>query len=237
MRLNQAIQQTGLCSRRKADEWINEGRITVDGKVAILGMVIDENAIICLDGVKLEKTQQWVTLLYNKPLGIECTTDQTISNNIIDAIGYPQRIFPIGRLDKDSQGLILLTNDGDLVNPLLRAENKHEKEYEVKVNKTLTSEFLSALENGVEITNTVKNERVVTQKCTVKQQGEKQFTITLTQGFNRQIRKMTLALGYKVVHLRRIRIMNFKLGNLRVGTYRLLKEDEIKSLKEALKEH
>lgn len=237
MRLNQAIQQTGLCSRRKADEWINEGRITVDGKVAVLGMSIDEDSVICLDGVEIKKTQDWVTLLYNKPLGIECTTDQSIPNNIIDAIGYPQRIFPIGRLDKDSQGLILLTNDGNLVNPILRAENKHEKEYEVKVNKILTSEFLSTLENGVEITNTVKNERVMTQKCKVVQQTEKQFTITLTQGYNRQIRRMAMALGYKVVHLRRIRIMNFKLGNLKVGTYRLLNQDEIKTLKETLKEH
>lgn len=234
MRLNQAIQQTGKCSRRQADEWIKEGRITVDGRMAVLGMMVDEQATICLDGLELVRTQQWVTLLYNKPLGIECTTDQAIPHNIIDAIGFPQRIFPIGRLDKDSQGLILLTNDGNLVNPILRAENKHEKEYEVKVNKLLTSDFLHALEKGVEITNMVKNERVITQAFLVKQLGDKHFTITLTQGYHRQIRKMTQALGYRVVHLRRIRIMNFKLGKLKLGSYRILSDAELKMLKEAL---
>ena len=234
MRLNQAIQQTGLCSRREADEWIKQGRITVDGQVAVLGQRVDDQAKIYLDGQLISKTSSWVTLLYNKPLGVECTTDRSIPNNILDAIDYPQRIFPIGRLDKDSQGLILLTNDGLLVNPILRAENHHEKEYEVKVNHTLTQDVLKSFEKGVEITNTVKKEKVITKPSIVKPIDERTFTITLTQGYNRQIRRMALALGYKVVHLRRIRIMDFNLGSLKVGQYRQLTETELKHLKEQL---
>ena len=230
VRLNKYLSEIGHCSRRAADKLIDAGRIEVNGKKVEMGQKVAPTDRIEIDGVLVENLQErTIYLAFNKPVGIVCTTDTRVEkDNIIDYINYPSRIFPIGRLDKPSEGLILLTNDGDIVNKILRARNNHEKEYLVTVNKPVTKEFIEKMAQGVPILNTV------TRKCEVEQIHKKQFRIVLTQGLNRQIRRMCEYLDYKVVKLKRIRIMNIKL-DLGVGKYRELTKKEFNELNRLLK--
>jgi 23S rRNA pseudouridine2604 synthase len=234
MRLNNYISSTGRCSRREADTLIEEKRVKVNGVAAVLGMRVNEEDEVCVDDLPIKPKKKFVTLAYYKPAGITCTSEPDIKGNIIDAVNYPERIFPIGRLDKESEGLILLTNDGSIVNQILRSENNHEKEYLVYVHKPIDREFKYQMEQGVEIFNPVKNEMTITQPCKVRIIGEKNFKIILKQGLNRQIRRMCSALGYKVVYLKRIRIMNLTLDNLNKGQYRILSDDEYNELMKQL---
>ena len=225
IRLNKYLSEIGHCSRREADKLINVDRIIVNGQKAVMGQKVTPKDRIEIDGVLVENHQERnVYIAFNKPVGIVCTTDTRVEkNNIIDYINYPSRIFPIGRLDKPSEGLILLTNDGDIVNKILRARNNHEKEYIVTVNKPVTSEFIKTMASGVPILDTI------TRKCKVEQIHKKQFRIILTQGLNRQIRRMCEYLDYRVVMLKRIRIMNIEL-DLGVGKYRDLTKKEFSQL-------
>ena len=225
IRLNKYLSEIGHCSRREADKLINADRIQVNGEKVVMGQKVTPKDRIEIDNVLIENhNERNVYLAFNKPVGIVCTTDTRVEkNNIIDYINYPSRIFPIGRLDKPSEGLILLTNDGDIVNKILRARNNHEKEYIVTVNKPVTSEFIKTMANGVPILDTI------TRKCKVEQIHKKQFRIVLTQGLNRQIRRMCEYLDYRVVMLKRIRIMNIEL-DLGVGKYRDLTKKEFSQL-------
>ncbi|KUJ63816.1 23S rRNA pseudouridine synthase F [Flavobacteriaceae bacterium CRH] len=223
-RLNKFIGETGYCSRREADKLIEEGRVTINGVVPEMGTKVSPDDEVRIDGkLIVEKHEKLVYLAFNKPVGIECTTNLEVRNNIVDYINYPKRIFPIGRLDKASEGLIFMTNDGDIVNKILRARNNHEKEYTVTVNKPITERFIQRMGNGVPILDTV------TRKCKVEQISQFTFKIILTQGLNRQIRRMTEYLGYDVTTLKRIRIINISL-DIPVGRYRDLTDDEIKEL-------
>ncbi|PJC61611.1 MAG: 23S rRNA pseudouridine(2604) synthase RluF [Flavobacteriales bacterium CG_4_9_14_0_2_um_filter_32_27] len=221
-RINKFLSEVGFCSRRAADKLIEEGRVTINGKVPEMGTKITPQDEVRVDGKLIsESNQKSVYIAFNKPVGIVCTTDTGVEkDNIIDFINYPTRIFPIGRLDKPSEGLIFLTNDGDIVNKILRARNNHEKEYLVTVNKPITKEFIEAMSNGVPILDTV------TKKCNVKQTGKYSFKIILTQGLNRQIRRMCDHLFYQVVTLKRIRIMNITL-DIPVGEWRYLTDKEL----------
>ena len=216
MRINKYLSETGVCSRREADQWIEAGRISVNGTPAVLGTKIVEGDVVLVDGQPARAKPQRIYLALNKPVGIECTTDRDVPGNIVDFVGHHERIYPIGRLDKDSEGLILLTNDGDIVNTVLRAENEHEKEYVVAVDKPLTQEFLEGMARGVPILDTV------TYPCSVTLVGRNTFRIVLTQGLNRQIRRMCDYFGYTVRRLQRVRIMHVHLGNLPVGKSRNL---------------
>lgn len=229
MRINKYISSSGFCSRRKAEEYINEGIVLVNGKVATLQTSIEEGDIVTINGKRIEPKQEHVVLLFNKPVGITCTTEHHIKENIIDFISYHERIFPIGRLDKDSSGLILLTNNGDLVNECLRAENGHEKEYIVEVDKKITPDFLQKMSNGVKIYNPVNNSYVTTLPCKINQINKFKFSIILTQGYNRQIRRMCSAFNYHVKTLKRVRFMNLHL-DVEEGKYRLLSDKEIQNL-------
>lgn len=224
MRLNKYISETGICSRREADQWIEAGRVTLNGAVAGLGMKVSPGDEVRVDGAPLGRKNEPVYIAFNKPIGITCTTETTVEDNIIDFIGHPERIFPVGRLDKDSEGLILLTNDGDIVNPILRAENEHEKEYLVRVNRPITDLALEMLARGVKIMG------VVTKPCRAIRVGPDSFRLILTQGLNRQIRRMCSALGLRVQQLRRIRIMHLDLGTLKPGEWRALSAAEIDGL-------
>lgn len=229
MRINKYISSSGFCSRRKAEEYVNNGEVLVNGIVATLQTSIEEGDVVTINGTLIEPKQEHIVLLFNKPVGITCTTEHHIKDNIIDFINYKERIFPIGRLDKDSSGLILLTNNGDLVNECLRVENGHEKEYIVEVDKKITPEFLSKMSNGVKIYNPVNNSYVVTLPCKIKQINKFKFSIILTQGYNRQIRRMCSAFDYHVRTLKRVRFMNLHL-DVEEGKYRLLSDTEIKKL-------
>lgn len=229
MRINKYISSSGFCSRRKAEEYVNNGEVLVNGNIATLQTSIEEGDIVTINGTIIEPKQEHVVLLFNKPIGITCTTEHHIKENIIDYIHYHERIFPIGRLDKDSSGLILLTNKGDLVNECLRVENGHEKEYIVEVDKKITPEFLNKMSNGVKIYNPVNNSYVVTNPCKIKQINKFKFSIILTQGYNRQIRRMCSAFDYHVRTLKRVRFMNLHL-DVEEGKYRLLSDNEIKKL-------
>ena len=224
MRLNKYISETGICSRREADAWIASGRVTINGKRAELGTQVNEGDEVRVDKRVVGAKKQHVYICLNKPVGITCTTERHIDGNIIDFIGHAERIFPIGRLDKDSEGLILLTNHGDIVNVILRAENNHEKEYIVTVDKPVTETFLAGMAGGVRILD----ER--TKPCKVSRVDNCVFRIILTQGLNRQIRRMCEVSGYHVRRLQRIRIMNIKLGGLKVGQWRDLSEAELRGL-------
>jgi len=224
MRLNKYLAETGACSRREADQWIDAGRVTVNGVRAELGTQVGANDEVRVDGQPLRAKPRRVYLALNKPVGIECTTDRDVPGNIIDFVGYPERIFPVGRLDKDSEGLILLTNDGDIVNTILRAEHEHEKEYVVSVDRPLTPAFLAGMAAGVPILETVTN------PCRLSQVGRNTFRIVLTQGLNRQIRRMCEHFGYTVRRLQRVRIMNVQLGTLPVGRWRELSANELRGL-------
>jgi 23S rRNA pseudouridine2604 synthase len=224
VRINKFLSETGACSRREADQWIEAGRVTVDGAVAVLGTKVAEGQVVLVDGQPLRARPRKIYLALNKPVGIECTTDREVAGNIVDFVGHPERIYPIGRLDKDSEGLILLTNDGDIVNTVLRAENEHEKEYVVAVDRPLTAAFLHGMASGVPILDTVTN------PCRVTQVGRNTFRIVLTQGLNRQIRRMCEHFGYTVRGLQRVRIMHVHLGDLPTGKWRNLTTYELAGL-------
>jgi 23S rRNA pseudouridine2604 synthase/16S rRNA pseudouridine516 synthase len=225
-RINKYLSEVGYCSRREADRLILEGKVTINGKISEIGAKVEESDQVEVKGKRIEISmrQKNIYLAFNKPVGIVCTTDRKVEpNNVIDFINYPKRIFPIGRLDKLSEGLIFLTNDGDIVNKILRARNNHEKEYIVKVNRPINSDFIQSMSSGVEILGTI------TKNCFVKQLGSKKFKIILTQGINRQIRRMCEALGYRVESLKRVRIMNIKL-DLPKGEYREFSKEELLEL-------
>ena len=219
--LNKYISATGICSRREADEMIKAGRVNLNGQLAQSGNRVAKGDVVTIDGKPLRKKPETIYIAFNKPKGIVCTTDPKERKNIISFINHPQRLFPVGRLDKPSQGLIFLTNDGDIVNKILRAGNKHEKEYVVTVNRPITNKFLRKMSNGIPILDTV------TQKCKVTQMDEFTFRIILTQGLNRQIRRMCEYLEFEVTRLKRTRIMNVELGKLKTGQWRPLSKREI----------
>ena len=229
-RINKYLSAVGYCSRRVADRLIAEGKVTINGKVTEMGTKVEEGNNVEVEGIRVEKLtkQKKIYLAFNKPVGIVCTTDiRTEPDNIIDFIKYPTRIFPIGRLDKPSEGLIFLTNDGDIVNKILRSRNNHEKEYIVSVNRQINKDFIRRMSNGVKILDTI------TKHCVVKKLGPKKFKIILTQGLNRQIRRMCETLGYKVKSLKRVRIMNIKL-DVPEGKYREFTKEELLELNELL---
>ena len=224
MRINKYLSEAGIVSRRGADKWIEDGRITINGQLAELGSKVGDGDEVRADGKIVKTEQQLVYLALNKPIGITSTTERHIKGNVVDFVNHPLRVFHIGRLDKDSDGLLLLTNDGDIVNEILREENGHEKEYIVTVDLPITKDFIHQMQSGVAILDTV------TKPCKVKQLGPRKFNMTLTQGMNRQIRRMCSALGYNVRKLQRTRIMNIHLGDLPNGQWRDLTEDELSEM-------
>jgi 23S rRNA pseudouridine2604 synthase len=220
-RLNKFISDTGICSRREADKLIEQGKVSVNGIIAGLGVRVGSEDVVLVDGKPLPKQNKTIYMAFHKPVGVICTTEKHIKGNIVSYINYPDRIFPIGRLDKPSEGLIFLTNDGNIVNKILRAGNAHEKEYVVDVDKAISPQFIRQMSEGVRILG------VKTKKCKVTQEGDKKFRIVLTQGLNRQIRRMCEALGYEVTRLVRVRIMHLDLTNLACGKWRLFNDEEI----------
>ena len=231
IRLNKYLADAGVCSRREADRLIEEGKVLVDGVAAVMGTKVEPGQEVICDGKKVGEKEEPVFLIVNKPKGIVCTTsDKDHAPNIVDFINYPKRVYPVGRLDKDSEGLLLMTNEGDIVNKILRGGNDHEKEYAVAVNKPVTEEFLKQMRAGVYI----EDLDVTTKPCRAWQTGSHTFHIVLTQGLNRQIRRMCRALDYHVMNLKRLRIMNIKLGHLERGQYRELFPDEVESLRKML---
>jgi len=223
-RLNKYIADSGYCSRREADRLIDEGRVQLNGRTGMLGDKVEPGMTVTVDGKPLNGRGEKVYIALNKPVGIVCTADPREPMNVVDYINHPVRIFPVGRLDKDSCGLLLMTSDGEIVNRLLRAAGGHEKEYEVEVDRPVTKEFIEKMMSGVEILDTV------TLPCKIRRTGERSFNIILIQGLNRQIRRMCEALGYNVRSLRRIRIMNIRLGNMKPGQWRELTENELDTL-------
>lgn len=224
IRLNKYISESGICSRREADKFIENGLVLINGEKAMVGSKVSSSDTVVVNGKIINPKDKKVYIALNKPVGITCTTETDVKGNIITFMNYPERIFPIGRLDKPSEGLIFLTNDGDIVNKILRAGNNHEKEYIVSVDKPITKDFIIAMENGVPILDTV------TKKCKVTRLGKCSFNIVLTQGLNRQIRRMCEYLGYSVTSLKRIRIMNVSLNGLPVGNWRYLTSKEVQEL-------
>ncbi len=223
-RLNKYISETGTCSRREADKLIEQGRVTVNGNIPELGTKVSDADDITIDGKPIKSKEKAIYIAFNKPPGITCTTDLKDKDNIIEFINHPKRIFPIGRLDKPSEGLLFMTNDGDIVNKILRAGNNHEKEYLVMVDKPIVPDFIQKMANGIDIGD------AVTKKCFVKQEAADKFRIILTQGLNRQIRRMCDALDYKVYKLQRIRIMNVTLNGINSGGWRYLSNEEINTI-------
>jgi len=224
VRLNKYLSEAGVCSRREGDKLIESGRVTVDGVRAKTGMQVLPGQVVRLGKKVISRTEERVVLAVNKPAGIVCTEEKRERKSIVRFLNYPSRVTYAGRLDKDSKGLLLMTNDGDLINQMMRARNQHEKEYKVTVNKEITESFLQQMRAGVAILDTV------TRPCTVSRVGKYTFTIILTQGLNRQIRRMCEALGYEVRELIRVRVMNIRLGDLKEGAYRKLSEQELKEL-------
>ena len=224
MRLNKFISETGVCSRREADKWIEAGRVTCNGQPAVLGTQVSPGDEVRIDGDLIGAKKPQVYIALNKPVGIICTTEPDIEDNIVDHVGFPERIFPVGRLDRDSEGLILLTNNGDIVNEILRSENNHEKEYVVTVDRPITDLALRMMASGVKIMGEV------TKPAKVTRLDAQTFRIILTQGLNRQIRRMCSALGYKAQRLQRVRIMNVQLGTLKSGEWRHLTPEELVGL-------
>lgn len=229
-RINKYLSEAGICSRREADRWIAEGLVRIDGHTALMGEKVMPGQNIEVDNQPVALEDELVYLVYHKPAGVVCTTDRKIYRNIVDAVGYPKRVFPVGRLDKMSTGLILLTNDGEIVNKILRAGNFHEKEYLVTVDKPLDDAFIDEMINGIPILNTI------TRKCFVKKESDRKFRIILTQGLNRQIRRMCEYLGYEVTSLERIRIMNISLGNLKPGKWRNMTPKELSELNKRIRD-
>ncbi len=229
VRINKYLADAGVCSRRAADGYIEEGKVFIDGERAVMGSRVLPGQTVVFNGKELKKEEDLVLLALNKPRGIVCTSDKREPDNVVEFVNYGKRIYPIGRLDKDSEGLLLLTNDGDIVNKILRAGNYHEKEYIVKVNKMITKEFLQGMAGGVPILDTV------TRPCKIEALDKYRFKVILTQGLNRQIRRMCEYFGYRVVHLQRVRIMNIRLGHLKVGDYRKLTAQELAELQSLIK--
>lgn len=229
MRINKYLSESGVCSRRKADELIDQGLVEINGLVAEKGSQVEEDDVVLVNGKPVKGKEKNIYIAFNKPIGVECTTNLSVKDNIISYINYPERVFPVGRLDKNSEGLILLTNDGDLSNEILKARHFHEKEYIVTVDHRMTDEFLEKMRTGVEILDTV------TRPCEVEILRSNMFKIILTQGLNRQIRRMCEALDYKVIKLKRVRIINIEIGSLEKGKWRYLTTDELKRLKEMVK--
>lgn len=223
-RLNKYISESGICSRREADKYIESGKVTINGETAEVGSKVSPEDVVIVNGRRINPKSKKVYLALNKPVGITCTTELNVKGNIITFLNYPERIFPIGRLDKPSEGLIFLTNDGDIVNKILRAGNNHEKEYVVSVDKPIDKNFIASMEKGVPILDTI------TKPCKVKKIGKCTFNIVLTQGLNRQIRRMCEYLGYKVTSLKRVRIMNVDLGKLPTGKWRYLSDAEVRTI-------
>ena len=223
IRINKFLSEAGFCSRRGADKIILQGRVYINREIAVLGSKVSRDDLVKVDGELINKIDEKIYIAFNKPVGIECTGNQKVKNNIIDYINFNKRLFTIGRIDKDSEGLILLTNNGDIVNNVLRAENKKEKEYLVTLNKKIDKDFIQKMRSGVRIMGRL------TKKCYVEKTYEDQFKIVLTQGLNRQIRRMCNSLGYRVTKLKRIRVMDIQLDT-KVGEYRFLDENEIKQL-------
>lgn len=239
IRLNKFLSEAGVCSRREADRMIEEGRITVDGRKAEMGMRVrpDQEIKVGKKVISMEREEEVLLAVY-KPEGVVCTTDRREKRNIVDFVGYPVRIYPIGRLDKDSEGLILMTNIGSLVNKMMRSVNYHEKEYLVTVHKPVTDAFLERMAKGVRIRKEEKGEVLLdamTRPCQVEKLGRCSFRIILTQGLNRQIRRMCEALGYQVTHLKRVRVLNIELKGIRPGTWRRVTDKELKELMELLR--
>ena len=224
MRLNKFVSESGVASRRAADRLVEEGRITINGRVAVLGDKVLEGDVVCVDGKEISRKTTDVVIAFNKPRGLTCTSSPDDPDNVIDFIGYPQRIYSIGRLDKDSEGLLLLTNNGELANAVMRSRGEHEKEYIVTVDHDITDAFVKRMSSGVEILGRT------TKRCEVRKLSDRQFRIVLRQGLNRQIRRMCGTLGYTVVNLRRVRIMNIRLGDLPTGKYRDLTKEEYEEL-------
>lgn len=231
VRINKFLSEAGVCSRREADRLVESGKVTVDGIPAEMGTKVLPGQRVCVNGKPVRAEEEDILLVVNKPIGIVCTTAEFDKDNIVDFINYPKRVYPIGRLDKDSSGLILMTNQGELVNKILRGGNNHDKEYMVRVNQPVTQEFVAAMEAGVVLDDGVK-----TLPCRVEKTGGYSFRIILTQGLNRQIRRMCEALGYRVSNLKRIRVMNIELGDLRVGSYRKVTTEEYAELRRLLED-
>lgn len=229
-RLNKAISDSGFCSRRQADTYIERGLVTVNGVKSGLGDRVMPDDVIEVEGNAIHENDTLVYIALNKPVGITCTTDKRVKGNVVDFINHKERVFHIGRLDKPSEGLLLMTNDGDIVNKILRAGNRHEKEYVVQVDRPITDEFLKRMRNGVPILDTI------TKKCEVERLSRNVFRIILVQGLNRQIRRMCEYLGYEVLTLKRERIMNISLGNLPIGEWRDLTPEELEGLQNSLKD-
>ncbi|WP_096198943.1 pseudouridine synthase [Bacillus sp. FJAT-45350] len=229
MRINKYISLTGYCSRRETDRLIDAKRITINGKTCVPGDSVEPGDTVLIDHKPIPMKEESIYLAFYKPVGITCTAQKLVKDNIIDYINFPTRVFPVGRLDKASEGLILLTNDGDIVNKMMRSENNHQKEYIVTVDKSINSDFIKGMSNGVKILSTITN------PCIVTKIDEHVFSIILTQGLNRQIRRMCKVLGYKVVRLQRVRIMNITSEHLEVGQWRYLTDEELSCLKNTLK--
>lgn len=230
VRLNKAISDSGYCSRREADTLIEKGRVTINGEKAGLGDRVMPDDEVRVDDKLITENENLVYIILNKPVGITCTTDTRFEGNVVDFVNHPERIFPVGRLDKPSEGLLLMTNEGNIVNKILRAGNSHEKEYIVKVDRPVTDEFLKRMGSGIPILDTV------TKRCKVERISRFEFRIILVQGLNRQIRRMCEYLAYEVVALKRIRIMNLELGDLPVGKWRDLTPEELRTLKDSVKD-
>lgn len=229
IRLNKYLSEAGVCSRRQADELINNGEIIVDGEIATLGTKVSDASVVVYKGKKITRKSNIVIYAYNKPVGQVCTSKEADKDSIFNSIEFPEKVNYVGRLDKDSSGLLLLTNDGELSNSIQKARNNHEKEYHVRVNKDIDAMFIDKMSNGVPILDTV------TKKCKVEKTGTRSFRIILTQGLNRQIRRMCDYFGYRVVHLKRVRVMNIKLGDLRPGAFRQLTNEEENRLRSLVK--
>lgn len=233
VRLNKYLSEAGICSRREADRLIEMGKVLVDGKKAITGQKVLPSQEITVEGQRAHREKEMILLAVNKPRGVLCSTDDRWGDTTIDAfLNYPKRIFPIGRLDKDSEGLLLMTNNGEILNKIMRAGNYHEKEYEVEIDRPVTERFIQKMQQGVWL----EELKVKTRACKVRKIGERKFSIVLTQGLNRQIRRMSQALGCKVIRLKRVRIMNISLGTLKTGEYREVSDAEIEELYERIKE-
>lgn len=231
IRINKYLSESGVCSRREADRQVEQGAVAIDGKIANMGARVLPGQTVTYCGTPVTREEEAILLLVNKPVGIVCTAEKREKNNIIDFLKYPKRIYPIGRLDKDSSGLLLMTNQGELVNKIMRAGNCHEKEYIVTVNKTVTQDFIRGMAGGVPL----KELSAMTRECLVEKLGTKTFRIILTQGLNRQIRRMCQYFGYRVVALERVRIMNLKLGDLKSGTYREITPEEFAELQKGIR--
>lgn len=232
IRINKFLSEAGVCSRREADREIEAGNVRIGEKTVATGDRVMPGDVVFFHNRPVKKEEEMILLVVNKPVGIVCTAEKREKNNIVDFIHYPKRVYPVGRLDKDSEGLILMTNNGGIVNKMMRAGNRHEKEYIVTVNREVTGSFLHGMANGVPLTEL----GVTTRKCKVEKLGKHQFKIILTQGLNRQIRRMCEYFGYRVMHLKRVRIMNIRLGDLQTGTYRKITEEEWKTLQKLIKD-